>query len=49
MKEYFTSVGIYSHEKNSKELAWKYKTKAGAYYREKVINKIILILDEGNC
>ena len=36
LKDYFTSVGIYNSEKNAKELAWKYKTRAGCYYREKV-------------
>jgi hypothetical protein len=33
LKEYFTLVGVYLMQK---DMAWKYKTKAASYYREKV-------------
>lgn len=47
LKEYFASVGVYNTEENAKSPAWKYKTRAGLYYREKVAQSIHHCPDEG--
>ncbi len=42
LKDYFSLVGIYNNVKNLKEISWKYKTKAGTYYREKANYPIVI-------
>ncbi|CAD8104053.1 unnamed protein product [Paramecium primaurelia] len=34
LKEYFTSIGVYSDPSKQHDISWKYRTKGASYYRE---------------